>query len=251
MIEPRALLLDFGGVLADGPQPPGWPVPLAGTVRTLLAARSAPVPETLEADLAAGLDAYGRWGDAMCRPSAPLELDHARFWADYVAADWPAAARKAVVERATELCYRLGELRHEWTLRPGVPELLAGAAERGIAMAVVSNTLYGAVHRAFLAGAGLAGRFAVQLYSDEVGVRKPNPELIWRASRALRVPAREAWYVGDTWSRDVRCGRRAGVAATVLMRSTRTDTDVPYPRPEPDATVEDPVALHALLRGYR
>jgi FMN phosphatase YigB (HAD superfamily) len=245
----RALLLDFGGVLVDGGSQPGWAARLAESVRERLVAAGAPVPPALEADVAAGIDAYGWWGDAMSRPPAPAELDHGRFWAEFVAADWPAAARDVVVAHATDLCHRLGRLRHDWYLRPGVPELLAGAAARGIALAIVSNTLYGAVHREFLVAAGLAEHFAVQLYSDEAGVRKPNPELIWRATGALGVPAAQAWYVGDTWSRDVLCGRRAGVGGAVLMRSTRTDTDVRYPRPAPDAVVEDPAGLSALLRG--
>lgn len=237
-----ALLLDFGGVLVDGPSRPGWPAELAQAVRALVDA-----PATLGADLAAGLDAYGRWGDAMIRPWAPRELTHERFWADFVAADWPSQARDVVVEHATELCHRLGRLRHDWTLRPGVPELLAGVAGRGIAMAIVSNTLYGAVHRDFVATAGLAGHFAAQLYSDEVGVRKPNPELIRQAADAVGVAVEDSWYVGDTWSRDVLCGRRAGVGCTVLMRSTRTDTDLAYPRPDPDLVVADPKELWERL----
>jgi HAD superfamily hydrolase (TIGR01549 family) len=240
----RALLLDFGGVLAEVGSRSGWKAELARAVREVV---GAPVPVTLDADLAAGVDAYGRWGDVMSRPWAPRELTHARFWADFVAADWPPGARDAVVERATELCHRLGRLRHVFSLRPGVSELLAEAAGRGIPVAIVSNTLCGAVHRDFVAAAGLAGHFAVQLYSDEVGVRKPNPELIRRAAEAVGVPVEDAWYVGDTWSRDVLCGRRAGVGCTVLMRSTRTDTDLAYPRPEPDLVVEDPVELRERL----
>ena len=81
---------------------------------------------------------------------------------------------------------RFGALRYAFSLRPGVPELLAETAARGIPLAVVSNTLCGAVHRDFLAAAGLGDRFAVQLYSDEVGVRKPNPELIRRAASAVK-----------------------------------------------------------------
>jgi HAD superfamily hydrolase (TIGR01549 family) len=240
----RALLLDFGGVLAEVDSRAGWPAELARTVRERLGPDA---PATLDADLAAGVAAYGRWGDAMSRPWAPRELTHERFWTDFVAADWPAPARDTVAQHATELCHRLGRLRHAFSLRPGVPELLAAAAGQGIALAVVSNTLCGAVHREFVAAAGLTGHFAVQVYSDEVGVRKPNPELIRRAAGAVGVPVQDAWYVGDTWSRDVLCGRRAGVGCTVLMRSTRTDTDLAYPRPEPDLVVADPAELQARL----
>jgi HAD superfamily hydrolase (TIGR01549 family) len=240
-----ALLLDFGGVLVDGAAPPDWLSRLASTVTELLGPVGAPA--SLLADLRAGLDGYGRWGDAMCRPWAPVELSHREFWSDFVAADWPAAARAVVEGHATELCHRLGRLRHDWQLRPGVPDLLAVCADRHIPVGVVSNTLYGAVHRAFLADAGLAGRFAAQLYSDEAGIRKPNPELLTRAAGAIGVEVGHAWYVGDTWSRDVLGGRRAGAGRTVLMRSSRTDTDLGYPRPAPDLVVADPAELLARL----
>jgi phosphoglycolate phosphatase-like HAD superfamily hydrolase len=126
-------------------------------------------------------------------------------------------------------------------------ELLAAAAGQGMLLAVVSNTLYGGVHRDFLELAGLADRFAVQVYSDESGVRKPNPELIWRATRSLGVPAEQAWFVGDTRTRDVHCGRRARVGSVILMRSRRTDHDPRYPSAEPDEMVADPDELRRLL----
>jgi HAD superfamily hydrolase (TIGR01549 family) len=249
---PLALLLDFGGVLVDGGPRAGSSAAgaVAPAVRERLTAAGAPVPETLEADLAAGLDGYRHWREAMVRPSAPIELSHQEFWAQYVAADWPAAARTVVTERASELCYLLlAKFGAETSLRAGIPELLADAAARGIGLAIVSNTLCGAVHRDFLAAAGLGDRFAVQLYSDEVGIRKPHPELIGRALDVLGVPARQAWFVGDTWSRDVRCGRRARVGTTVLMCSSRTGTEVAPPSLRPDLIVADPVELHAALTG--
>jgi N-acetyl-D-muramate 6-phosphate phosphatase len=240
----RALLLDFGGVLVDGAGPPGWRRAWSDAVGERLGAH---LPAGFAVDLEAALDAYAHWCESMCRPWAPEELDQRRFWTDLVAADWPSAARDAAAEQAAELCEELGRASQGWCLRPGVPELLAGAADRGIGLGIVSNTLYGAVHRRFLAGQGLADRFGVQLYSDEVGLRKPNPELIRLACTALGVPPGDAWYVGDTWSRDVRCGMRAGVGRTVLMHSTRTPTDRTRPRPRPDMEVADPVELLARL----
>jgi phosphoglycolate phosphatase-like HAD superfamily hydrolase len=251
---PRALLLDFGGVIVSDEhrRRPSWTGELAQTVHTLLAARrvTAPDRERVEADLIAGVAAYGQWCDAMVRPYAPNELSHEEFWADYVGADWPASAREVVLGHATTLCHRLGEVRHAWRLRPDITTLVAEAARRNLLLAVVSNTLYGAVHRDFLERAGLADRFAVQMYSDEAGVRKPNPELILRATRALGVPVDQAWFAGDTRTRDVHCGHRARVGATILMKSSRTDTDPVFPTAEPDYVVDDPAELRTLLIAH-
>jgi phosphoglycolate phosphatase-like HAD superfamily hydrolase len=246
---PRALLLDFGGVIVDDAYRPGWASELAQTIHTLLGARrvTGASAQSIAADLASGLEAYGRWCDGMSRPYAPSEVGHEQFWADFIAPDWPAAAREVVLAHSAALCQRLGEVRHAWHVRPGMPELLAYAAGQGMLLAVVSNTLYGSVHRDFLERVGLADWFAVQLYSDEVGVRKPNPELILRATRSLAVGPEQVWFVGDTRSRDVRCGRRARVAVTVLMQSARTPYEPASPV-EPDHTVADPVELLALLK---
>ncbi len=246
---PRALLLDFGGVIVDGEHRAGWHDLLAETIHTLLRSRlpEPPAIAAVTADLLAGTAAYARWCDAMCRPYAPTELSHEQFWSDFVASDWTAAAREVVLGHAATLCNRLGEVYHSWHVRPGMADLLADAADSGVLLAVVSNTLYGSAHRDFLERAGLADRFSVQLYSDEVGVRKPNPELILRATRALGVPTEQAWFVGDTMSRDVLCGRRARVGLTVLMRSSRTDYDLLAPAARPDYVVADAYELRALL----
>jgi haloacid dehalogenase superfamily, subfamily IA, variant 1 with third motif having Dx(3-4)D or Dx(3-4)E len=250
---PRALLLDFGGVLVDEPVQRGRSVPMTSVVRVTsvvrerLAAAGAPVPDTLDADLAAGLTAYGHYCEAMVRPSEPVEPSHHELWTQYVAADWPAAARTVVAEQASQLCYQLVQLDDDLPLRPGTAELLADAAARGIPLAIVSNTVCGARHRDYLASVGIGTRFAVQLYSDEAGIRKPHPELVRRAAKVVEVPVEECWYVGDTWSRDVRCGRRAGVGTTVLMHSSRTGTETAPAGLRADIEVADPVELHATL----
>lgn len=247
--RPRALLLDFGGVIVMGKQRSMWTVELAETVHTLLRARNCPRPDTtaIISDLTAGFEAYSCLCDAMSRPYGPAQLTHEAFWADFVAPDWPAAAREVVLAHASTLARRMGEVMNAWELRPGILGLVAEAADRGVLLAVVSNTLCGAVHREYLERVAVADRFSVQMYSDEAGVRKPNPELILRATRALGVNTDEAWFVGDTYSRDVQCGRRAGVGRMIVMRSERTDREPFMVTAEPDYVVDDAHELRMLL----
>jgi FMN phosphatase YigB (HAD superfamily) len=91
--------------------------------------------------------------------------------------------------------------------------------------------------------------FGAQIYSDEAGVRKPNPQMIWHAAGELGVPAAGCWFVGDSRQRDIVCARRAEVAVAVLMRSARTDLEDPDAWPEPDATVSDGYGLMKLVLG--
>ncbi|MGV9778046.1 HAD family hydrolase [Streptosporangium sp. NPDC003464] len=249
MIRPRALLLDFGGVIVETVKRPSWAAELAAEVHELLgrAGFHGLGLDEVESDIRAGARADKYWKDSASRRPAPEEMTHRGFWADFVAGDWPDQARSLVTAEATPLCRRMGELRSGRDIRPGTQELLDACWAHGVTPAVVSNALCGAVHRDHMARNGLDRQVAVQVYSDEVGVRKPNPEMIWIACRALGVDPAETWYVGDNYDRDVVCGARARVGATVLMVS-RSTGEIPYKvRQNPQATVEDPRGLLNLL----
>lgn len=247
---PGALLLDFGGVIADAPEDADWQSTLVATVTEVLS--SSGVPPVPAPDILAPLIAEVPAEVPFWRSPAPVQRDHAAYWGEIVAAGWPPAARAAVVRHAETLSRRLMEIRYAtgWRLRPGMADLLNDAHGRRLPMAVVSNTLCGAVHREFLRREGVADSFVVQLYSDEEGIRKPNPALAERAVAAVGVPASRCWFVGDTLTRDVLVARRAELGAAVLMRSLRVEAP---PHPDgvvPDAVVADPIELHALLTRY-
>ena len=124
--------------------------------------------------------------------------------------------------------------RHNnWTLRPGIAEVLDLATGHGIPLAVVSYTLCGTAHRDFLAKTGVGKLFAAQIYSDEAGVRKPNPQMIWNATDELAVPPDRCWFVGDSRRRDIVCARRADAAAAILMVSPAPPRKPPPTGPHP------------------
>ncbi|MET8251671.1 HAD family hydrolase [Micromonospora sp. NPDC005197] len=243
--SPRALLLDFGGVLVDAPPQPPAPPALVDRFSHLLGGLVSDAQ--IAADLSEGTTAYAHWRDEVGTTGDPVELPHARVWAEFVTPRWPPAARAAVEREATALAYAWTS-RAEWEVRPGIPEALRAAAAAGLRLAVVSNTLCGAAHRDYLNTAGLSELFAAEFYSDEAGPRKPNPQLALLAARAIDVSIDECWFVGDTVHRDIACARRAGAQAAILMRSPRTDREPPHPELVPDAVVEDGHGLLALLR---
>lgn len=249
LIRPAALLLDFGGVVVATTNRPSWPEELAAELHHDLAAAGCHelTPDDIVCDLKAAAAADSHWKNAMSRPAAPVEMTAHHYWAEFVGADWPPAARAFVTAHAQVLCHRQGELRQSRETRAGIGELLDTADHHGLPVAVVSNALSGSVHRAYLRHTGLDKRLALQVYSDEAGVRKPNPEMIHLAARALDVPAARTWYVGDNFDRDVLCGRRAGVGASVLMEARGTYERPYVVRVRPDAVVADPYGLRDLL----
>jgi N-acetyl-D-muramate 6-phosphate phosphatase len=236
--RPAALLLDFDGVLAEAP--PRRAAPPELVLRLFNLTRHALSPGTIQRSLTEGAAAYARWRDE----DHPDELPQAQVWERFVMGDWPATAQAYVRTAIGKLSYDW-TWRNDWSLRPGMTETLAAAGAAGVPMAVVSNTLCGAAQRDFLARAGVGPLFGAQIYSDETGVRKPNPQMIWAATAELGVPTEPCWYVGDSRPRDIVCARRAEVRTAVLMRSGRTEE--PDGWPEPDAVVDDGFGLLALL----
>jgi FMN phosphatase YigB (HAD superfamily) len=235
-MRPGALLLDFGGVLADAP--PQRIAPPELVLRIYNLTRGALTPGEIQRSLTEGADAYARWRDE----DWPDELPQAEVWERFVIPGWPPAAQVPVRGAVTKLSYDWA-WRNGWALRPGIAFVLETAAEEKIPLAVVSNTLSGAAHRDFLTKAGVGHLFAAQIYSDEAGVRKPNPQMIWNATDELGVPPSECWFVGDTPRRDIVCARRADVAKAILMRSPRTCA----PFLDPDEIVDDGFGLADLL----
>lgn len=249
LTAPRALLLDFGGVVVTTTGKPDWSDRLALeiTARLHLVPGSTLPADRIATDIRNGAEADSRWKDAMSRPAEPRELTHREFWVDFVAADWPTAARAWVTVEATALCRRMGELRQHREARPGLVELLDEADKRGLPVGIVSNALSGTVHRDHLERNGLTDRFAVQVYSDEVGIRKPNPRILDLAAAALGVPISAAWYVGDNFDRDVLCARRAGAGAAILVEDKDTFCPPYPPQVAPDARLPDLFELRRLL----
>jgi FMN phosphatase YigB (HAD superfamily) len=240
-MRPGALLLDFGGVLADAPPQRAAPPDLVLRIYNL--SRGALTPGQIQRSLTEGAAAWARWRDE----DWPDELSQAEVWERFVLPGWPPAAQVPVRGAVRRLSYDWA-FRSGWQLRPGVPEALQTACTAGIPLAVVSNTLSGAAHRDFLARAGIGRLFAAQIYSNEAGVRKPNPQMIWNATDALGIAPESCWFVGDSPRRDMACARRADVARAILMRSPRTDSEPAGLGPTPDDIISDGYELLEILR---
>ncbi len=250
--RPEALLLDFGGVVFQTRKRPDGRADVARHLHGVLARAGHDVAVgPLRDSLDAGLAALKDWKNAAGRRRTPAELDHRTIWTDFLASDLDARAREVLAGDAAGLLAAMSPLLSEHEVRPGVRDLLAVARDLGVRVGMVSNAHSGRSHRTLVRDAGLEEYFDVQVYSDEVGIRKPHPEMIGLAARALGTVPERCWYVGDTQDRDVVAGRRAGVGAVALTRHHHTDTP-PYPvRDRADAVLDTPEGLVDLLRHSR
>lgn len=203
--------------------------------------------DALHDSVDAGLTALKHWKHAQSRRREPLELGPREIVGDFLASDLPASSRALLIAEASDVLLDVTTILSQHHLRPGILRLLDLADARGIPVGIVSNAHSGRSHRQVLAAHGLHDRFAVQCYSDEVGLRKPHPGIIHLAAAALGTTADRCWYVGDTQDRDVVAGRRAGVGAVLITRSQHTDSP-PFPVAErADATFDTPEGLADAL----
>jgi putative hydrolase of the HAD superfamily len=108
-------------------------------------------------------------------------------------------------------------------LHPGAGEAVRGLAERGVALGIVSNTgrTPGIILRQILERHDLLRHFSVISYSDEVGYRKPDPEIFRRTLAGLGAEARHAAHVGDNPIADVTGAQSAGMRGVHLAVAGR------------------------------
>jgi FMN phosphatase YigB (HAD superfamily) len=100
---------------------------------------------------------------------------------------------------------------------------LATLVGRGYTLALVSNIMRtpGVTLRKLLERFGLLGYFRHTTFSDEVGVRKPDPEIFALTLRAVGAGPESAVHVGDDEVLDVQGARAAG------MRVIQVSSDTP------------------------
>ncbi|WP_156156159.1 HAD family hydrolase [Demequina maris] len=244
MPRPRALLLDFGGVVITTAKRAHGLDDAAAHVAAMLERGLVPVPvDEVRANLSAGLTALTHWKHAASRRREPRELTHREIVGDFLAAELPERARALLIAEASELLDALQTLITDHRLRPGIRRLLQVARSRAIPVGIVSNAHSGRSHRRILAELGVIDSFAVQVYSDEVGMRKPNPRILELAAAATGVAPADCWYVGDTLDRDVVAARRAGIGAAIVTRDKHTDHPPFAVAQRPDAVFDTPAEL--------
>ncbi len=126
----------------------------------------------------------------------------------------------------------------------GATDVLRVLASHGLALGLVCNTgrTPGKMLRLVLERLGLASYLSVCSFSDEVGLRKPHPEIFHRTLKALGVMPAEAAHVGDMLASDVEGARGVGMRAIHLSHSTSISG-----HPDGADTISSLLTLPALL----
>jgi putative hydrolase of the HAD superfamily len=141
-----------------------------------------------------------------------------------------------LMERLVE-AYATPALRVPPRIDDGAAAALERLAARGLALCVVSNTMRtpGAVFRRIFEQAGLLAWFKALTFSDECGIRKPDPEIFWLTLRQIGVAPEEAVHVGDDPILDVEGARAADLHGVIQVTA--------------DGRSSWPVKPDAVIRG--
>jgi HAD superfamily hydrolase (TIGR01509 family) len=149
-------------------------------------------------------------------PDAFIDEEHA-VWLD---AHEVLASAQALLEALQARGLRTGVVANSW---PDPPRVLRADAERF----------------------GLAPYLDVQVWSGDVGARKPEPAIFLHATAALGVDPTGTMYVGDSLEKDVAGSARVGMTTVQALWFTADDT----PGIEPDFLAFTPMdVLNAAVR---
>ncbi len=104
------------------------------------------------------------------------------------------------------------------------PRFADGAVEavrtlaRSYKLAVISDAIFspGRALRELLAGAGILDAFSAFVFSDEIGVSKPDPAAFVAAAKGLGVAVGDLVHVGDREHNDIAGAQRAGARAILI-----------------------------------
>jgi FMN phosphatase YigB (HAD superfamily) len=208
----RAIFFDMGGTLRTRVPDEAWQCQALARLWTMLDKPNATRDDL--AELETRYKAYTHWAQAQL-----IELPETEIWAQWLVPDLP---RERIAPRAQALTLAWRNRNGRALLKPDAASTLAEMHRRGYRLGLISNTISAADVPRVLAENHVRDFFEVVVLSSVCGIRKPDPEIFWRATRALDIAPAQCAYLGDRISRDVVGARRAGYGLAIQIKSFLT-----------------------------
>ncbi|MEN9934345.1 MAG: hypothetical protein RLZZ387_924 [Chloroflexota bacterium] len=138
-------------------------------------------------------------------------------------------------------------LREGVAQTPGAAATLAALRAAGLRTGVISNTIWpGDLHREDLQTLGLLEHLEHQIFSGDIGLWKPHPDIFRRLLGLLDVAPEQAVFVGDSPREDILGAQALGMRA-VWMRTA----EFPLGDVRPDAAIDTLPELLPLLERWK
>ena len=156
---------------------------------------------------------------------------------------WPTDAQLAEI-----LAGRVAMYRKWFVPRPGAEEVLAALRADGYRLALISMCAPDAP--AMWRASPLEGTVDVEVFSCDVGLRKPDPEIYLLATERLGVAPRACLYVGDGSYRELSGAAAVGMRS-VLISDPEEEAEMLRPEVEEwgGESIDDLRQIPALLQG--
>lgn len=135
-----------------------------------------------------------------------------------------------------------GKYDHLTSLKEGVSDVLSFCRENGLKTGIVTNRDRNSLLR-LLKHHGILEHFAVIVSLDDVARKKPDPEMIKKALKAVDVSADNALMIGDNPRDDVLAAKAAGVR--IILYGKRE----PLPETSPDYRINHMADAIAIIQG--
>jgi putative hydrolase of the HAD superfamily len=132
-----------------------------------------------------------------------------------------AGGRPQRAQLAAAVPARVDALRADTRLRADAVSALTAIKSRGLRTAVISDCTHELP--AFLPSLPIAPLLDVRVFSVELGICKPEPEIYLAASDRLGVDPRDCIYVGDGGSRELSGAAAVGMTAVRLAAPDLSD----------------------------
>ncbi len=169
------------------------------------------------------------------------------------AADWITAAAAEHALALDEAALLEATRRYARPMREGIAASAGAAATlaelraRGYRVGLISNTIWPAeLHLEDLEEIGLLPQIEQLIFSGDLGVWKPSPQIFQHMLELLGVRADEAVFVGDSPREDILGAHGVGMRAVWMRSRTFPLGDV-----RPDATIDALPELLPILDRWR
>ena len=216
-MEFSAVLFDLGQTLLDYGPAGRWPEFRLRRMKELY-----PLAQELWGPLDLSAGEFGRRVGAGIQTEETREREHRGFsvpFSERLTQALAGVGIKAAGEALARFAAAFSEPIREWP-QP-YPETRAVLERLPARLAIITNAPWdspGELLRSDLARWGLADHFAAFVGSGEVPWRKPHPEFMWEAARALACAPEQCLVVGDNLAADIAGAHAAGMRSLWVNR---------------------------------
>jgi putative hydrolase of the HAD superfamily len=140
------------------------------------------------------------------------------------------------------------ELRGDFELREGIPELLAQLADEGLLLGLAANQPADTVTK--MERFGIAQYFTYREVSGSINLRKPDPRLLLHSCEGLGVEPQEAIMIGDRIDNDIVPARMLGMAAIRFVSGRHSEQQPRSWNEAPHADVRTVEELGEAIRRF-